>query len=129
MVAALALALIVVFLWPLLQAAFTVALLLAVALLPAISPPLHAVRSFFGTHRVVDTGGGDYRILLHGKLFSPFFDFNEPPFFKHFLRLDLSGGALRIRCYGLTGYRRHEVDPPLWDEVTIDLNVVAGRAR
>jgi hypothetical protein len=38
----------------------------ATAVLPSASAPVYAVRSFFGTHRVVDSAGGGYRLLLHG---------------------------------------------------------------
>jgi Calcineurin-like phosphoesterase len=53
--------------------------------------------------------------------FSEFFDWNEPPFFKSFLRLEAGPGELRIRCYGATGCAGQEQDPPVEDEVTIAL--------
>ncbi len=54
-------------------------------------------------------------------LFSEFFDWNEPPLFKNFLRIDASDGELRIRCFAATGCAEHEQDPPLEDEVRIPL--------
>ncbi|MQA86614.1 MAG: metallophosphoesterase [Streptosporangiales bacterium] len=53
--------------------------------------------------------------------FSEFSDWDEPPFFKSFLRLDVDSAALRIRCFAATGCGEHELDPPLEDEVTIPL--------
>ncbi|MDX6687342.1 MAG: hypothetical protein QOF86_3470 [Baekduia sp.] len=47
------------------------------------------------------------------------FDFNEPPMFKSFLRLDVTPGALRIRCFGVSGCAETERDPPVEDEVTV----------
>jgi hypothetical protein len=51
---------------PRLQLAAMAALVLGVASLPYASAPVFTTRSFFGTHRVVDTVGGTYRLLLHG---------------------------------------------------------------
>ncbi|GAA2103799.1 metallophosphoesterase family protein [Actinomadura alba] len=48
-------------------------------------------------------------------------DWDTPPFFKSFLRLDVVGEELRIRCFAATGCREHEVEPPLEDEFTIPL--------
>jgi hypothetical protein len=50
---------------------------------------------------------------------------NTPPFFKSFLRLDVSPTELRIRCYAATGCHEHEVDPPLEDEILIRLDPLA----
>jgi calcineurin-like phosphoesterase family protein len=51
--------------------------------------------------------------------FSEFFDWNEPPFFKSFLRVEAEPGALRIRCFAATGCLGQEENPPVEDEVTI----------
>jgi predicted O-methyltransferase YrrM len=48
------------------QLATAAALVLGVASLPYASAPVYTTRSFFGTHRVVDTAGGAFRLLLHG---------------------------------------------------------------
>ena len=51
--------------------------------------------------------------------FSEFFDWNEPPLFKNFLRIDASGSGVRIRCFAATGCAEHEENPPPEDEVKI----------
>jgi calcineurin-like phosphoesterase family protein len=53
--------------------------------------------------------------------FSEFFDWNEPPLFKNFLRIDASGEEVHIRCFAATGCAEHEDSPPLEDEVRIPL--------
>src|SRR5262245_19397596 len=42
------------------------AMILASSTLPSASAPVYATRSFFGTHRVVDSAGGGWRLLMHG---------------------------------------------------------------
>lgn len=51
------------------------------------------------------------------KWLSPFFAWDTPPFFKNFLRLDVSGRGLDISCYGVTGCLAHESEPALEDRV------------
>ncbi|WP_242614374.1 metallophosphoesterase family protein [Actinomadura roseirufa] len=46
-------------------------------------------------------------------------DWDTPPFFKNFLRVDVTEDELRIRCHAVTGCLDHETDPPCEDEVTI----------
>lgn len=53
--------------------------------------------------------------------FSEFSDWDEPPLFKSFLRVDVDAGTLRLRCFAATGCREHELDPPVEDEVSIPL--------
>ncbi|MFG2005454.1 metallophosphoesterase family protein [Spirillospora sp. NPDC048911] len=48
-------------------------------------------------------------------------DWDRPPFFKSFLRVDVTGAELRLRCFAASGCLEHEVDPPCEDEVTISL--------
>ncbi|RFS82915.1 metallophosphoesterase [Actinomadura spongiicola] len=48
-------------------------------------------------------------------------DWDDPPFFKSFLRLDVTGSSLRIRCHAATGCGDQETAPPCEDEVTIPL--------
>ncbi|GLZ04666.1 metallophosphoesterase [Actinomadura sp. NBRC 104412] len=48
-------------------------------------------------------------------------DWDRPPFFKSFLRLDVTPETLRIRCYAVTGCGDQELDPPCEDEVRIPL--------
>lgn len=61
---------------------------------------------------------GSGRNLYH-HYFSEFFDWNEPPLFKNFLRIDASGSGVRIRCFAATGCAEHEENPPPEDEVRI----------
>lgn len=46
-----------------------------------------------------------------------FFDRNDPPLFKSFLRVDAGAEEIGIRCFAATGCRAHEVEPPLEDAV------------
>ena len=58
---------------------------------------------------------GRARGPLH-PLFALWFDINEPPMFKSFLRIDTSADRVRIRCFAATGCRDQEDDPPVEDE-------------
>jgi hypothetical protein len=58
---------------------------------------------------------------IYTQLFSPGSATYSPPFFKCFLRLDVSPESVRLRCYAATGNRAQELDPPVEDEVTIPL--------
>ncbi len=58
---------------------------------------------------------------VYTSLFSPGSATCSPPFFKSFLRLDVSPEAIRLRCHAATGHRAQEVAPPVEDEVTIPL--------
>ncbi|MEH0416379.1 metallophosphoesterase family protein [Streptomyces sp. B21-083] len=60
------------------------------------------------------------------QLFSPGSATYSPPFFKSFLRLDVSPESIRLRCFSATGKLRQEVDPPVEDEVVIPLTRPAG---
>ena len=55
-------------------------------------------------------------------LFSEVFDWDEPPFFKNFLRLQATKSTLTITCYGVTGCAEHEENPPVEDHVEIQLD-------
>lgn len=48
-------------------------------------------------------------------------DWDDPPFFKSFLRVDVTESHLRIRCHAVTGCGDHETAPPCEDEVIIPL--------
>jgi len=50
---------------------------------------------------------------------SEYFDWNDPPFFKQFLRLDADSEGLRVRCYGVSGCARASADPPVEDEFSV----------
>jgi hypothetical protein len=56
------------------------------------------------------------------RLVSEFLDWNDPPLFKSFLRLDATASEIRIRCFAATGCLEHERKPPVEDEVTIRLD-------
>ncbi|MGV9564186.1 metallophosphoesterase family protein [Streptomyces sp. NPDC003480] len=58
---------------------------------------------------------------VYTRLFSPSSATYSPPFFKNFLRLDVTPQAVRLRCFAATGNLRQELDPPVEDEVTIPL--------
>ncbi|WP_093723175.1 metallophosphoesterase family protein [Streptomyces sp. DI166] len=58
---------------------------------------------------------------IHTSLFSPGSATYSPPFFKSFLRVDVSPESVRLRCYAATGNRAQEIEPPVEDEVTISL--------
>jgi hypothetical protein len=62
------------------------------------------------------------RKLLTG-LLSPGSATYDPPFFKSFLRLDVSPAAVRVRCFAASGLRAQELVPPVEDEFTITLPV------
>ncbi|MFF6996436.1 metallophosphoesterase family protein [Streptomyces sp. NPDC008313] len=56
------------------------------------------------------------------QLFSPGSATYSPPFFKSFLRVDVTPDAVRLRCYAATGNREQELNPPVEDEVVIPLS-------
>jgi len=93
-----------------------------------IDPAREEDRGTDVTERVCKIGERIYpppkglRSPLH-HFFSEFFDWNELPLFKNFLRIDVSEGELRIRCFGVTGCKEHAVTPPLEDEVRINLEL------
>ena len=59
---------------------------------------------------------------IYTRLFSPSSATYSPPFFKCFLRLDVTPQAVRLRCFAATGKRAQELRPPVEDEVTIPLS-------
>jgi hypothetical protein len=63
-------------------------------------------------------------ILLIGgrrfhRIFSPFCDWDDPPFFKHFLRIDIRRDGATIRCHAVTGCADDEDDPPVEDTIEL----------
>jgi hypothetical protein len=56
-----------------------------------------------------------------GEMYYPYWDWDEPPFFKSFLRFDARPDELRVRCFAATGCAEHEADPPVEDEFVIPL--------
>jgi len=53
-----------------------------------------------------------------GELYYPYWDWDEPPFFKCFLRVDATADEVRFRLFAVTGCAEHDADPPLEDEFT-----------
>ncbi len=81
------------------------------------------VAGLLGTGRRPDRGKR-FRLPVrkaYQSLFSPGSATYGPPFFKSFLRIDVSPEAIRLRCLAATGQRAQEVAPPVEDEVTIPL--------
>ncbi|GAB3675761.1 metallophosphoesterase [Actinocorallia lasiicapitis] len=58
---------------------------------------------------------------VYHRLFSETADSDVPPFFKSFLRIDVTPGELRIRCISASGCLAHELAPPTEDELRIPL--------
>ncbi|KUN24931.1 metallophosphoesterase [Streptomyces antibioticus] len=58
---------------------------------------------------------------IYTQLFSPSSATYSPPFFKCFLRLDVTPESVTLRCHAATGNLAQELDPPVEDEVTIAL--------
>ncbi|MGV9277172.1 metallophosphoesterase family protein [Streptomyces griseosporeus] len=58
---------------------------------------------------------------IYTQLFSPGSATYSPPFFKSFLRLDVTPEGIRLRCFAATGNLAQETDPPVEDEVFIPL--------
>jgi Calcineurin-like phosphoesterase len=58
--------------------------------------------------------------LFH-RLGSEIFDFDEPPFFKQFLRIDASSKEITVSCFGVTGCADTEHAPSIEDRFTIVL--------
>ena len=55
------------------------------------------------------------------RVFSEFLDWDEPPLFKSFLRVDADAHRVRIRCFQATGWEEDQDDPPVEDEVVVAL--------
>jgi hypothetical protein len=91
-----------------------------------VTPGLRArfIASLLG---VPGTTGGSTKWLRfpvrkgYHRLFSETSDSDLPPFFKSFLRIDVSPGEVRIRCFGASGCREHELEPPVEDDFVITL--------
>ncbi|MGW0882455.1 metallophosphoesterase family protein [Streptomyces sp. NPDC002671] len=58
---------------------------------------------------------------MYTQLLSPGSATYSPPFFKSFLRLDVTPEEVRLRCFAATGNRAQELEPPVEDDVTIPL--------
>jgi calcineurin-like phosphoesterase family protein len=61
--------------------------------------------------------------LPNGRLrdmYYPFWDRDDPPFFKSFVRFEVDGRGVLIRCFAATGCGEHERAPPLEDVLRWD---------
>lgn len=70
-------------------------------------------------------GGG---AIFH-RVFSPFLDWDDPPFSKNFLRIEVTKEALTVQCYSVTGALEQEDLDTVEDAFTIALDQqrVGGR--
>ena len=62
-----------------------------------------------------------YRSWPYKKFMSEVAEATTPPFFKSFLRIDVTPAELKITAYGVTGWLEDETEPTVEDEVTIPL--------
>jgi hypothetical protein len=53
-------------------------------------------------------------------------DWDDPPFFKNFVRVEVSSGRVTLTSYGVTGLERDVADPAVIDRVEIETGVVDG---
>jgi hypothetical protein len=53
-------------------------------------------------------------------------DWDDPPFFKNFMRVDVEGGRVTLTSYGVTGLARDVADPTVIDRVEIETGVDDG---
>ncbi|CAM5661810.1 Metallophosphoesterase OS=Streptomyces tendae OX=1932 GN=GUR47_22415 PE=4 SV=1 [Streptomyces tendae] len=86
--------------------------------------PAHPDRGRTARHRQAARAPQWFRLpvrKIYTSVFSPGSATYSPPFFKCFLRLDVTPESVRLRCYAATGNRAQEEDPPVEDEVTIPL--------
>ncbi|WP_433887602.1 metallophosphoesterase family protein [Streptomyces sp. CA-111067] len=58
---------------------------------------------------------------LYTRVLSPGSATYSPPFFKSFLRLDVTPDSVRIRCFAATGMQEQEIEPPVEDDFTVPL--------
>jgi Calcineurin-like phosphoesterase len=57
---------------------------------------------------------------IHGlfqPLYSTLLDWNDPPMFKNFLRIDATKDTITITCYAATGCGEQETEPPVEDKL------------
>jgi hypothetical protein len=58
---------------------------------------------------------------FEGSRISEALDWDEPPFFKNFVRADVAAGVLTLTAFGVTGLARDQDDPAVIDRVEIPL--------
>ncbi|MCK2217424.1 metallophosphoesterase [Actinomadura sp. ATCC 31491] len=59
---------------------------------------------------------------VNHRFLSELSDWDTPPFFKHFLHASVTPRELTLRCLAVTGCLAQELEPPVEDEVRIDLS-------
>jgi hypothetical protein len=67
-------------------------------------------------HQLLQVGGKGFH-----KYLSPFYDWDTPPFFKHFLRIDVDSQQVRVTCHAVTGGADSETCPPVEDHFVLPL--------
>lgn len=65
------------------------------------------------------------RAWFKPKRISEVLDWDEPPFFKNVMRLEVSDGVLRVTVYGVSGLRRDQDDPVAIDGFEVRLDQAA----
>lgn len=84
---------------------------------PASPLPLTRLQQVVNRGILVAIGGRRFQSLL-----APALDWDRPPFFKHFLQLEVGPAGVHVRCYAVTGLGgKDEIDPPVEEEFTIPL--------
>lgn len=68
-------------------------------------------------------GGGK---IFH-RVFSPFLDWDDPPFSKSFLRIEVTAKALTVRCFSVTGALEQEQLDMVEDTFTVTLDQQPAR--
>jgi Calcineurin-like phosphoesterase len=53
------------------------------------------------------------------RVFSPFLDWDKPPFYKNFIRFDVRAGGATVRCFGVIGWKEAEANPPQEDVIEL----------
>jgi hypothetical protein len=53
------------------------------------------------------------------RFFSPFLDWDTPPFYKNFIRFDIRANGATVRCFGVTGWKEAEANPPEEDVIKL----------
>jgi hypothetical protein len=53
------------------------------------------------------------------RVFSPFLDWDDTPFYKNFVRFDIRTDGATVRCFGVTGWKEAEANPPQEDAIDL----------
>jgi hypothetical protein len=85
---------------------------------PAVKRDLRSLATFRAVQRLP-------RAATRGPLkdfFSELLDFDEPPLFKNFLKIDVTKSAVTISCHAVTGWSADLENAPIEDSFTIPLS-------